>query len=247
VEHLKTCKGVAFGLIRAPQKHAPTLFVLCSCTIDTALDDRFAGRCAKIMLDKGFNCVSIDIPCHGAEHRADEPAGLDGWSFRAKHKEDFVSESNDRLSGVLDYLIERRIADPEKVAVCGTSRGGFLALHFAAHDKRVRCTAAFAPVTDLRALREFRGQTNDPFVSDLSLQSNVERLAGHPAWIVIGDQDDRVGTDLAMEFSRSLTKVSLRQQKPSRGELHVLNEPRGHTLPDHVSEDAAAWICEQMK
>ena len=147
----------------------------------------------------------------------------------------------------MDHLIEKRLTDPQHVAVCGTSRGGFLALHFAASDKRVQCTAAFAPVTDLHSLREFKELGENQFVSSLAAQLIVERLAGRSIWIVIGDQDEPVGTERAIELARGLTKASLKLNKPTYSELHVLNEPRGHTLPDHVSTDAATWIRNQLK
>ena len=62
-------------------------------------------------------------------------AGLSGWRHLAGKKRDFVAESNGRLTRVLDHLIKSGIADPKRIAACGTSRGGFLAIHFAVHDK----------------------------------------------------------------------------------------------------------------
>jgi dipeptidyl aminopeptidase/acylaminoacyl peptidase len=199
------------------------------------------------LADRGFLCVTIDIPSHGAERRADEPEGLEGWNYRTSRNEDFVAESTRRLTSVLDFLLVRHLADPRRIAVCGTSRGGFLALHFAAKDKRIRCVAAFAPVTDLLMLREFHNQTDTPFAKSLALHNHVDDLAGKPIWIVIGDQDDRVGTDKAISFARQLTAASLKHKVESRGELHVLPESRGHTLPDRVSDDAAAWIVAEIK
>jgi dienelactone hydrolase len=124
---------------------------------------------------------------------------------------------------VLDHLIAAGVADPERVAACGTSRGGFAALHFAAADPRVKCVAAFAPATDLGALSEFRGAGDHPLAARLALQRRDDDLAGRAVWLVIGDRDERVGTD------------------------HVVSEPRGHATPAGAAEQGAKWIEQQVR
>ena len=65
-----------------------------------------------------------------------------------------VAEIVAKARAVLDLLVHQGIADPERVAACGTSRGGFLAYHFAASESRVKAVAGISPVTRLNALRE---------------------------------------------------------------------------------------------
>ncbi|MEZ6087716.1 MAG: prolyl oligopeptidase family serine peptidase [Pirellulaceae bacterium] len=227
------------------QLAAPTLFVL-SGTIESSLEKPYFRQCGNELAKHGWICVSIDLPCHGTFATQDEPSGLSGWSYLAARERNFVEQSNDRLTSVLDDLIKTGATDPERVAVCGTSRGGFLALHFAAHDRRVRCAAGFAPVTDLAALSEFRAVATEPFVKSLSLENVAGELAGRPLWLVIGDQDERVGTDQAIAFARKVTAASRAHQLESRIELNVLPEPRGHTTPDGSATRAASWILNQF-
>src|SRR5438105_2232789 len=52
--------------------------------------------------------------------------------------EDFVGDTVRRSIAVLDYLVAQRYTDPARVAAFGTSRGAFMAFHFAAVDRRVR-------------------------------------------------------------------------------------------------------------
>ena len=117
------------------------------------------------------------------------------------------------------------------MAACGTSRGGFAALHFAAADPRVKCVAAFAPVTDLGALTEFRGAEQNPLVARLALEHRADDLAGRAIWLIIGDRDDRVGTDNVIRFARSVTAASLKNGETAHVTLHVVPEPKGHTTP----------------
>jgi dipeptidyl aminopeptidase/acylaminoacyl peptidase len=180
--------------------------------------------------------VSIDLPCHGSQKREEERGGLAGWRDRVENGENFVTEFNQRLAGVLDYLIAEGHSDPKRIAACGTSRGGFLAIQFAAFDSRVGCVAGFAPVTDLAKLSEFEGIEDNALTQALSLENVAPQLAERFVWIGIGDQDLRVSTDSAIQLARRLTAAK------AIVDLHVLPEPRGHTTPKGSPEMVAAWI-----
>ena len=243
----KTPGGVEYGVWGVMgEKPAPLLFVLAG-TINSTLSSAYFRQCGNEMVaEHGFLLVSIDLPCHGSQNAGGKLSGLGGWAERAAKGEDFVAESNARMSDVLDHLIKTGVADPQQVAACGTSRGGFLAMHFAAHDKRVKCAAAFAPVTDPAALQEFGGLEQQDLVKNLDLANRADQLAGRPLWVVIGDQDARVSTARVIAFAQAVTKASIEQKVDSRIDLHVLAEPRGHTSPPGSAERAAEWMAQQM-
>jgi pimeloyl-ACP methyl ester carboxylesterase len=246
VQILTTKTGIRFGVWPGfPPQPAPTLFVLAG-TIEGTLGHAYYRQSGNDLAPLGYLCVSVDLPCHGRDRRPDEPEGLNGWRHRCDRNEDFIDDLNHRLCGVLDHLIEARLADPERVAACGTSRGGFAALHFAAADPRVKCVAAFAPVTDLGALSEFRGAEHQPPVMRLAVERRAEELAGRAVWLVIGDRDERVGTDHTIRLARQLTAASLKNQRDALVDLHVVSEPKGHTTPTGAAEQAAKWIEQQM-
>ena len=240
--------GIEFGTWGEPKRKqpAPTLIVLAT-TIKNTLGSAYYRHCGNQLAKRGFVCVSIDLPCHGNQQIEGEPEGLMGWSHRATRDSDFVAEFNQRLSKVLDHLIEQGVSDPRKIAVCGTSRGGFLALHAAIHDPRVKYVAAFAPVTNLSVLREFNPTRDNSLVKKLNLTDRAKDLAGRRVWIVIGDQDERVGTDDAIQLARNISRESRKQKLPSRVSLHVLPEPRGHTIPDGADSLAADWILQHFE
>ena len=242
----KTPDRVEYGVWGKPRtKPAPTLFMLAS-TIDGVLGDPYFRQCGNELAEFGYLVVSVDLPCHGTQTVEGEPAGLSGWSHRVGNNENIVAECNVRLSKVLDDLIKTGLTDPERVAAAGTSRGGFLAIHFAAHDRRVKAVAGFAPVTELAALREFRDTQKHPLVAKLSLKNQAEQLAGRPVWIIIGDVDDRVGTHHAIEVASRLSAVAKAKKVASNVELHVMSEPRGHTTPKGASKLAAEWIHRHL-
>jgi dienelactone hydrolase len=246
VKLMETTTGVQFGLWgRETVAPAPTLFILAN-SIDGTLGDPYFRQSGNQLAEQGYLCVTIDIPGHGEQHRADEPEGLAGWRYRLDHDENLVAETNRRLSEVLDFLIATGRTDPSKVAACGTSRGGFLAMQFTAAEPRVKCVAAFAPVTDLLALREFDGAGNNALVTSLSVINQAEKLADRPVWIIMGDRDERVGTDQAVALARAITASALTQGLNPAVELHVLPEPKGHTTPHGAPAQAATWIAAQL-
>jgi len=242
-----TPDGIQFGIWGNAKREqpAPTLIVLAT-TIQNTLNSAYYRHCGNQLAKRGYICVSINLPCHGDQRVDGEPEGLSGWSHRAARNSDFVSEFNNRLSKVLDHLIKQGVSNPEKIAACGTSRGGFLALHAIIHDSRVKCAAVFAPVTDLSVLREFKSTSEYQLVKDFNLITRAKDLANRKVWILIGDQDKRVSTDHAVQLAREISKESRKQKSPSRITLHVLPEPRGHTIPDGAARMAASWILKEI-
>jgi dienelactone hydrolase len=233
VNHFMTRGGVEYGVWnQTSDEPAPVLFVLAS-TIDATLGSAYYRQSGNELAAHGWISVSIDLPCHGKQEREGEPSGLSGWSHRLAKNEDIIAEFNTRLTEVLDHLIKTGVADPERIAVCGTSRGGFLALHFAAHDDRVKCAAAFAPMTDPRVVNEFVANATQRLVVKSNLENQADRLAGRPVWIVIGDRDQRVGTGRAVTLAQKLTAASREKKIDSRVELQAKRQNQNNPNRTH--------------
>src|SRR5437870_5416597 len=183
-EIITTKSGVHFGIWpERPTKPAPTMFVLAG-AVEDSLKSAYYRQAGEFLAKEGWLLVSVDLPCHGQETRPNESAGLSGWRARVNKDEDVIADVTVRLKKVLDHLIAEKLADPERIAALGTSRGGFVAFHFAAADERVKCVAGFAPVTDLAALSEFHGAEKNPLVQRLALERHADALAGRALWLV---------------------------------------------------------------
>lgn len=249
VRRLQTPDGVEFGLVgERPAKPAATLFVV-ALDVDRTLTDPSFNRVGMILGGQGYLCVALDAPCHGKDNREKLDNALAGWRERITRGEDLVGDFTSRCSEVLDHLVRDGYTDPSRVAVAGTSRGGFLALHWAASESRVGAVAAFAPVTDLAALSEFNGAAGDARVTALSLAADTSdaprKLAGRPVWVWIGADDDRVGTGHAIAFARGVARASKAQGKAAAVELHVMPSP-GHSVGPAAHPAAATWIAAQL-
>lgn len=244
---LHTPSGVRFGLLGdKAAEAAPTLFILAT-SIEGTFDPERRGyhELGRSLMEHGFICVTADVPCHGEDVRPGEPVENNGalkcWRIRMEAGEAVVRIFTDNLSDILDYLVDQGYSDPSRVAVCGTSRGGFMAMHFAAADGRVRCVAGFAPVTDLLALREFAGAASDESITSLALINHADRLAGKAVWITIGNNDTRVDTDRAIAFARRVAQEAVAREKPPLVELHV-TATSGHGVPPTAHAEAAEFV-----
>lgn len=258
VQVLRTPAGVQFGLVgEKPARPAPTLFVF-GLDFRSALA-REANVAGSILAGHGFLSVSLDVPCHGADARPGEPEGLSGWRARLEKGENFVSAFVSQVSAVREYLIREGYSDPARIAVAGTSRGGFVALHYAAADPAVRCAVGFAPVTDLLELSEFKGFLQPDAARRLSLSNVAGKLADRSVWITIGHRDVRVGTDAAVDFTRSVMDANLAWKKKTglqvsgrwtdaRVQLVLVPSEgsTGHYVHSTAHAEAAAWLLGQM-
>ena len=239
--HHTTKQGTAFAALPASASHpAPTLLVLAMSDEDTLVTPSYA-RVGELLAGRGWNVVSLDLPCHGADRRTDEPEQLRGWAARVAAGEDIVAAFRTRVTDVLGHLIESGTADPGRIAAAGTSRGGYMAFQAAAGDARIRAVAGFAPVSDLLVLDEFSGQAANPLARRLALPRAAAALAGRAAWITIGGHDERVDTDRVIAFARTLVRAAVRRQRVPQVALHVL-PTEGHASFLEWHDQAAEWL-----
>lgn len=232
-----TAIGVSFAMLPVHTgKPAPTLLLFAMSGTDTLKTEPYCVV-GRLLHAQGWNIASLDLPCHGSDRRVGEPAELSGWAARIRGDEDITAEFQLRVNGVVDHLIGAGISDAKRFAAAGTSRGGYMAFQAAFGNPHIRAVAAFAPVTDLIALGEFNGQEDNPLVAKLALQRSATALSKRAAWIYIGDADERVSTDKAVEFAQSL------EASGCKTVLRVVQTP-GHASFSEWHEDAAVWLHE---
>lgn len=186
--------------------------------IDQTLVGPDIGPISQRLAREGFSVVSLDLPSH---HVGDDPFALPGWRRRIENGEtDIFTRFCDSVSAVLDDLHATR------ASVVGISRGGYVAAICAARDGRFQNIALLAPVTDLTLLEEFRGAVVDPNIYGLG--QYIPILAQRSVLVRIGRNDQRVGTDAAVAFARTIG-----------ADLQLLNV-EGHQVPEDGS--TARWL-----
>lgn len=241
----ETSTGVKyFYLGDAPSEPSPTLFFLAADGNSTLRDPSFL-QCGAELHGAGVFCLSIDLPGHGAESRDGEPQGLAAWRMRIDAGENPLKDLSARITSVIDHLAATKRTDLTRLGVCGVSRGGFAALHASAADPRLRCVVLYSPVTSLPALLEFEDAEPTNLLRELDLASIANSLVQRDIWLTIGDHDERVDTDAAVQFARRVSDAAATLKAPGRVELHVCPAD-GHTTPAGASQESADWIRHRI-
>lgn len=236
----RTPKGNRYG-ISGETREAPCVVVLGLGIEDMQKNPRLT-EVGRLLMRDGFLVVTLDPPCHAEDQRQGEPPMLDGWRYRMDRKEDIVADFVARGTDVLDHLLETKAINSE-IFVCGTSRGGFLALHWARRDARIRAAVGFSPVTDLCILREFADIQDGTLVSQLNLQASASDFANKALWITIGNRDERVGTQSAIDLIAAMIKSAAATTSDRPPQISLEVEPSiGHSTPAGAHERAANWI-----
>lgn len=239
-----------FGIFtEKPAAPAPTLMIIAQ-NIDSMGADptRFYTIAGRELAKHGWIYVVLDPACEGYLRQEGVPVGLSGWVHHARKGTDFVGPYVKGCIEVLDHLIEGGYTDPARVALSGTSRGAFCALHFAAAEPRIRVVTGVAPVTNPLALSEFAGVTPEQ-VANISIDSMIDRLAGRTVGLSIGNDDQRVNTDDCISLARKLVTAA-RRLKPDMKvfpvELIVGPSP-GHRAIDDAYLIEAEFIRKQFR
>ena len=129
----------------------------------------------------------------------------------------------------------------------GTSRGGFCALHLAAAEPQVRTVVCVSPVTDLRALREFKGVTAEQ-ARPYNASALSARLVGRRIWISIGNSDQRVGTDRCVATVRSFVQAAGKASPRTPAPIELIMGPSlGHSAIDNAYGLAAEFVLKHSR
>ena len=185
---------------------------------------------ADPLVAQGWLIASLDMPAHGEDRRPGEPDNaLLAWAQRLQAGEPLVSTFTETVSALLNHLIAIGRVDPNRIAAAGISRGGFLALHAAAADPRIRAVVGLSPVTDLRALAEFAALQEDPYVGSLRLHEQTS-LRATAIWLAMAEDDTRVSTSSGAAFAAGV------------GASWHTYPGTAHAVPVPLIVEGAAWL-----
>ena len=247
----KTPSGIPFAMIGTKKDRPAPLLIMFGGAMQVALEDENSNKIGWILAEHGFLTICLDLPSHGAEDRPGSPSRLPAWRMRLENGENFLPPFFSKVRSVLEFLIQEGYADPKQVGVYGSSRAGFMALHFAAQEPRVRYAVALSPVTDLVALEEFKGMETNALTRSLDVMHLADRLSDRALWMTIGHNDRRVDTQHAIEFALKVMELSPLHKNPmthfwSGEDMKFTITPSegssGHSTYNMAHEDAAAWV-----
>ena len=191
--------------------------------------DLLSAAGAKILLMHGRFFDSMTELSDGLK------AGVDGFELWQQ-----------RVDGVIDYIIDNGLGEPGKIVFMGSSRHGFGVLYGTARNPRVDAAIVIGPVIWWPWLKEFRGMDDHPLINKHDLYGVIDRLPPRPVQVQLGYADERIGQHHNDRLSKMLTAA---YETMGVGE-RFLNTPMeipGHSggPPMHVNETVVTFLRQQ--
>ncbi len=225
----------------------PSFFYFSLSGTDSLCLDPF-NQPVQFLHGKMIRVFSMTLP----GHECDLPAtgAMKVWADDFSKKFDPIDKFLDSFALALEFAIQNKFVDPNKMAVGGLSRGGFVALHAAAREERLKFVLAFAPISQLHKVKEFHHLHEDPLVLSLNLSNISQKLIHQHLRIHIGNHDTLVDTPSCFEFAMSVVNHAAQHQiRSPKVEffLHPSIGHKGHGTPPDIFRQGADWIASCLK
>jgi dipeptidyl aminopeptidase/acylaminoacyl peptidase len=186
------------------------------------------------------------------------PRGSTGWGreFAEANLGDMGGgDLQDILSGV-DFLVERGLADPKRLGICGWSYGGYMVAWAVTQTERFRAAVMGAGIANWRS---FHGVSNIPAWDRLYMAGNPYEEGGAydrfspilnvrrvrtPTLVLHGERDECVPVGQGYEWYRALRECGV--------EARLVVYPReGHGPVEkphlkHMLESAVEWLVAKL-
>lgn len=195
--------------------------------------------------DAPLRIFSLTLPGHGPGF--DRLKAMEYWAEEMQVGNYPIENFIENTLKAIEWLISTEMVDPNHMATGGLSRGGFVATHMAAREKRFRTLLGLAPLTRLKEFVEFQKEQGlQAHAERLNLDHLVEHLTHlHHVRFYIGNRDTRVGTDACYHFIRTLSeKVHEKHARHSHVELMITSSlgHKGHGTAPHIFNEGAEWV-----
>jgi len=186
---------------------------------------------------------SLTLPGH--ENNLPATEAMQVWADAFAKGENPIEDFLERFDQAFEFALRNEFIQPDKIGVGGLSRGGFLAFHAMARQEKIRHAVAFAPVTKLENIKEFKALKEDSKISALNVETLKGLLAHKQIRIYVGNHDIRVGTKSCFDFASSLVDAAIADQIRSpkvEFSMYPSIGYQGHGTPPEIFRDGANWI-----
>jgi len=188
---------------------------------------------------------SLTLPGH--EANLPTTHAMNVWAEDFEKGNTTIHDFLDQAELAIDYAVREKFVNPNKMAVGGLSRGAFIAAHLAARDDRFRHLLGFAPLTQLKKIKEFGHLKDNNLVNSLDLTHLAEKLSDKHVRLYIGNDDTRTGTKEGFDFAMAL--VEKKKKRVSQVEMIITPSigNQGHGTSPEIFQQGSHWIADALK
>ncbi len=224
----------------------PTLFYFALSGPDSLSLDPY-NQIVQLLSDRWIRIFSLTLPAHEAGLPPSE--ALATWAEDIARGIDPITPFLEQVLIAIDYVQREQLSLPNKIAVAGLSRGGFIASHVARLAPQVRFLLTFAPLTRLELAKEFQTLQDHPLLRSLDLFSQVPLFFDRKIRFYIGNHDTRVSTRSCVELALLIAE-SAHIQGIRSPQIELILSPSighmGHGTSPEIFQDGAHWIGENL-
>ncbi len=247
--HLETIPEVEIAYLGPPLSSGPlpALFYFALSNKESLGLDPF-NQPAAYLSSLNMRIFSITLPGH--ENNLPPTQALNLWAEEIARGHDMISSFVAKVKLAVDTLLSSEVLLKDQLAVAGLSRGAFIAAHAAALIPEFRSILGFAPLIQLRSIKEFQHLLDHPLVASLSLENLKPKLADRSVRFYIGNLDTRVGTSHCFHFIENLAQTAF-ENKVRSPPIELIIAPSigrdGHGTSKATFHAGAKWAAEQLK
>ncbi len=220
----------------------PSFFYFALSAPDSLCQDPY-NQIVQFLHGQMIRVFSMTLPGH--ENNLPPTQALKTWADDYTQNLNPIDDFLQNLWTATEFAIQNKFANPEKLAIGGLSRGGFIALHAAARDPRFRFVLPFAPITEIDKLHEFTSIQDAPAIRSLNVMHLKQNLWDRSIRFHIGNHDTLVDTKACFHFVMNLVEEAAHHNLRSPQIelfLHPSMGHKGHGTPMDVFKKGADWI-----
>lgn len=225
----------------------PALFYFALSGPDSLCTDPY-NQPVQFLRGRQIRIFSLTLPAHEGKLSPEDALGV--WAEEMIQGKDPLARFLDQAERAVAYTIREKLADPNRIAAAGLSRGGLLASLLAARMPEIRTVLGFAPLVQLSIAKEFHTIAHHPAVLCYHIAQEAFRLASKHLRYYIGNCDTRVGTRACFECIEEIVKAANEQEIRSP-QIELIVTPSvgrmGHGTAPEVFQRGARWIAETLK
>jgi hypothetical protein len=201
----------------------------------------------QFLAGKMIRVFSLTLPAH--EDPLSPEDALNCWAQDFANGRDCLKIFRDQVQMAVDFAIQKKFADPERIAAAGLSRGVLAAAFAAAENPRFRFLLGFAPLIKLGLAKEFSHLQHHPLLLAYDAIAIAAPLANRTIRFYIGNRDTRVSTKACFDFTMAVVeKAHLAHIRSPQVELIISPSVgrMGHGTSPEIFRQGVAWLEQNL-